>query len=81
MSRFFEGSRMFAKSSRAEEDSAGNARSPSREAPSETVKKVQINNHRNMAVVVDTDGKKIQTTTNRDTNEVMITLCHTIAIE
>ena len=39
---------MFARSDRAEEDIAGNARSPSKEAPSERVKKVQINNHRNM---------------------------------
>ncbi len=39
---------MFAKSDRDEEDNAGNARSPSKEAPSERVKKVQINNHRNM---------------------------------
>jgi hypothetical protein len=52
---------MFANSSRAEEETAGNTRSPSREAPRETVKKVQINNHRNMVIVdVDTDGEKMQ---------------------
>ena len=41
---------MFSRSDRAEEDIAGNARSPSKEAPSERVKKVQINNHRYMFV-------------------------------
>ena len=58
MSRFFEGSRMFAKSSRADEDNVGNSRSPRKEAPSERVKKVQINKYRIMLAVLDTDGEK-----------------------